>query len=89
MVRSSWRIDMVIKYLDLEPKIDDMMRNVLVVFAVLSCGKRIEYGNEVDGVGSQRHHIVPIMELNGVSIAFVARSGVISKSTDRIFVSHG
>ncbi|GJR04314.1 hypothetical protein Tco_0527298 [Tanacetum coccineum] len=29
--------------------------------------------NQPDGVGSQRHHIVPIGELNGVSIALVAR----------------
>ncbi|GJW23368.1 RNA-directed DNA polymerase, eukaryota, reverse transcriptase zinc-binding domain protein [Tanacetum coccineum] len=41
-----------------------------------------------DGVGSQRDHIIPIEELNGVSIALVARSGVIFKSTDRIFVFH-
>ncbi|GJW50798.1 hypothetical protein Tco_0092149 [Tanacetum coccineum] len=45
--------------------------------------------HQPDGVGSQRHHIVPIRELNGVSIALVARSGVISKSTDRNFVFHG
>ncbi|GJU51556.1 hypothetical protein Tco_1221111 [Tanacetum coccineum] len=41
------------------------------------------------GVGSQRHHIVPIGKLNGVSIALVARFGVISKSADRIFVFNG
>ncbi|GJZ80674.1 retrovirus-related pol polyprotein from transposon TNT 1-94, partial [Tanacetum coccineum] len=36
-----------------------------------------------------RHHIAPIGDLNGVSIALVARSGVISKSTDKIFISYG
>ncbi|GJW87459.1 retrovirus-related pol polyprotein from transposon TNT 1-94 [Tanacetum coccineum] len=41
-----------------------------------------------DGVESKRHHIVPFGELNGVPVALVARFGVISKSTDRIFVSH-
>nr|GEX23032.1 hypothetical protein [Tanacetum cinerariifolium] len=35
-----------------------------------------------------RHHIVPIGELNFVSIALVDRSRVISKSADRIFVFH-
>ncbi|GKB64568.1 hypothetical protein Tco_0920754 [Tanacetum coccineum] len=45
--------------------------------------------HQPDGIRSQRHHIVPYGELNGVSIALVARFGVISKSTDRIFVSHG
>nr|GFB35540.1 hypothetical protein [Tanacetum cinerariifolium] len=45
--------------------------------------------HEPDGVRSQWHHIVPIRELNGVLIALVARSGVISKSTDRILVFHG
>ncbi|GJW79507.1 retrovirus-related pol polyprotein from transposon TNT 1-94 [Tanacetum coccineum] len=45
--------------------------------------------HQTDGVGSQRYHIVPIREYNGVSIALVARSGVISKSTNRIFVFHG
>nr|GEX53405.1 hypothetical protein [Tanacetum cinerariifolium] len=35
------------------------------------------------------HHIIPIKELNGVSIAFVAGSGVISKSTNMIFVFYG
>ncbi|GJT44401.1 hypothetical protein Tco_0953116 [Tanacetum coccineum] len=45
--------------------------------------------HQPDDVGSQRHHIVPIGELNGVLIAFMARSGVISKSTDMIFISFG
>nr|GEW91390.1 UBN2 domain-containing protein [Tanacetum cinerariifolium] len=38
---------------------------------------------------SKRHHIVPFGELNGVPVALVARFGVVSKSTDMIFVSHG
>ncbi|GJZ83572.1 hypothetical protein Tco_0648745 [Tanacetum coccineum] len=58
-------IDMVIKDLDLEPKINAIMRDVL------------------------EYHIVPFGELNGVPIAFVDRFEVISKSIDRIFVSHG
>ncbi|GKF90275.1 hypothetical protein Tco_0264238 [Tanacetum coccineum] len=45
--------------------------------------------HQSNGVGSQRHRIILIGELNGVSIALMARSGVISKSTDRIFISHG
>nr|GEV21024.1 hypothetical protein [Tanacetum cinerariifolium] len=61
-------IDMVIKDLDLEPKIDAMMRDFLKL---------------------KRYHIVPFGELNGVPVALVARSGVISKCTDRIFISHG
>ncbi|GJT45551.1 hypothetical protein Tco_0954266 [Tanacetum coccineum] len=36
--------------------------------------------HQPDGVGSQRQHIVPIEELNGVSITLAARSGVISKT---------
>ncbi|GKB42823.1 hypothetical protein Tco_0887765 [Tanacetum coccineum] len=35
--------------------------------------KRASVLHQLDGVGSQRHHIVPIGELNGVSIALVAR----------------
>ncbi|GKB11412.1 hypothetical protein Tco_0845335 [Tanacetum coccineum] len=45
--------------------------------------------HQSDGVGLQRHHIVPIGEFNGVSIALVDRFGVISKSTDMIIVFHG
>ncbi|GKC82188.1 hypothetical protein Tco_1137905 [Tanacetum coccineum] len=40
-------------------------------------------------VSDRRGTIVPIGEFNSLSIALVARSGVISKSTDRIFGSHG
>nr|GEV04765.1 hypothetical protein [Tanacetum cinerariifolium] len=40
------------------------------------------------GVGSKRQHIVPFGELNDVPVALVARLGGISKSTDRIRVSH-
>nr|GEX41551.1 retrovirus-related Pol polyprotein from transposon TNT 1-94 [Tanacetum cinerariifolium] len=42
-----------------------------------------------NGVRVKRYHIVPFGELNGIYVAIVARSGVISKSTDRIHVSHG
>ncbi|GJU38570.1 hypothetical protein Tco_1191527 [Tanacetum coccineum] len=45
--------------------------------------------HQPDGVRSPRHHIVPIGVLNGVSIALMAGSRVISKSADRIFVSRG
>ncbi|GJS71994.1 hypothetical protein Tco_0704835 [Tanacetum coccineum] len=41
------------------------------------------------GVGSKRYHIVPYRELNGIPVALVDRFGVISKSTDKIRVSHG
>ncbi|GKB80451.1 putative ribonuclease H-like domain-containing protein [Tanacetum coccineum] len=62
--------DMIIEDLDLEPEIDAMMRDFLEMsfpsFAVLPGGK-IDQGNE--------YHIIPIGERNGVSIAFVARSG--------------
>nr|GEY29309.1 hypothetical protein [Tanacetum cinerariifolium] len=44
--------------------------------------------HQPDRVRSQRHHVVPIKDLNGVLISLVARFGVISKSTDRIFISH-
>ncbi|GKF47770.1 hypothetical protein Tco_0137572, partial [Tanacetum coccineum] len=37
-------------------------------------------------VGSKRYHIVPYEELNGIPVAFVARFGVVSKSTDRPMV---
>ncbi|GKC39593.1 hypothetical protein Tco_1051977 [Tanacetum coccineum] len=123
---SCGRIDMVIKDLDLEPKVDAMMRDFLdpsrwkelskeTSSKILPCGdgscqaspqvlrnpcdvgldpqtevRRISIRfAPLDGVGSKRHHIVPFGELNGVPIALVARSGVISKSTDRIHVSHG
>ncbi|GJU98234.1 hypothetical protein Tco_1327505, partial [Tanacetum coccineum] len=39
-------------------------------------------------MSDRRDHIVPIKELNGVWIALVARFGVVSKSMDRVFVSH-
>ncbi|GJW46965.1 hypothetical protein Tco_0078611 [Tanacetum coccineum] len=45
--------------------------------------------HQPDGVGWQRHHIVPYGELNGVSITLMASFGVISKSADKIFVFHG
>nr|GEU82594.1 hypothetical protein [Tanacetum cinerariifolium] len=38
---------------------------------------------------SKRYHIAPFEDLNGVPIALVARFRVISKSMDKIFVSHG
>ncbi|GJS23287.1 putative reverse transcriptase domain-containing protein [Tanacetum coccineum] len=37
----------------------------------------------------RQYQIVPYGELNGIPVALVARFGVISKSTDRIRVSHG
>ncbi|GJS24597.1 hypothetical protein Tco_0453229 [Tanacetum coccineum] len=108
------RIDIVIKDLDLELKIDAMKsmlqkETLLDVVGTSGChcevlqsfsAERIEQGNELhvlslfatsrsNSVGSQRHHIVPFEELIGVSIALVARFRVISKSMDRIFVSHG
>nr|GEX18879.1 ribonuclease H-like domain-containing protein [Tanacetum cinerariifolium] len=43
----------------------------------------------MDFLESQRHHIITIRELNGVSIAIVSRSVVVSKSVDRISVFHG
>ncbi|GKE30803.1 hypothetical protein Tco_1446187, partial [Tanacetum coccineum] len=94
--------DLIIKDLDLESKIDTTMRDFLemslrsvVVLPDVGLDTRTEvYGKSIcfapsDGVGSQRHHIVPIEDLNGVLIALVARSGVIFKSTDRIIVSYG
>ena len=44
--------------------------------------------HQPDGVGSERFHIIPLGNFNGVSIALVARSGVFFKSTDRNCVSH-
>ncbi|GJT68699.1 hypothetical protein Tco_1020179 [Tanacetum coccineum] len=105
--------DMIIMKLDLEPKIDAMMRDfwkfcspslwkelikeTIDVVGTSGCHFRVlpksveraSILHQSDGVGPQRHHIIPIGDLNGVSIALVARSGVISKSTDRIFISHG
>ncbi|GKC37953.1 integrase, catalytic region, zinc finger, CCHC-type containing protein [Tanacetum coccineum] len=55
--------------------------------------ERIKQGNEWRVLSlfatsrSKKHHIVPFEELNGVPVALVARFEVISKSTDRIFVS--
>ncbi|GJT45351.1 ribonuclease H-like domain-containing protein [Tanacetum coccineum] len=40
--------------------------------------------HQPDGVRSKRYHVVPYGELDGIPIAFVARFGLISKSTDRI-----
>ncbi|GJZ98463.1 hypothetical protein Tco_0670916, partial [Tanacetum coccineum] len=45
--------------------------------------------HQPDADESQGEHLGFFGKLNGVSIALVAGSGVISKSTDRIFVSHG
>ncbi|GJZ61329.1 hypothetical protein Tco_0617466 [Tanacetum coccineum] len=60
---------------------------MLIWILELKSVKRESILHQPDGVGSQRHHIIPIGELNGVSIALMARSGVISKSTDRISFS--
>ncbi|GJT60766.1 hypothetical protein Tco_1004299 [Tanacetum coccineum] len=109
--------DMIVKKMDLKPKIDAMRRDLLdpsrwkelskeTSSKILSCGdgscwktfkpiaslisvERASILHQPHGVGSQRHHIVPIGELNGVSIALMSRFRAISKSTDRIFVSHG
>ncbi|GKA38051.1 hypothetical protein Tco_0724616 [Tanacetum coccineum] len=35
------------------------------------------------------YHIVPYREIDGIPVALVSRLGVVSKSTDRILVSHG
>nr|GEV71777.1 hypothetical protein [Tanacetum cinerariifolium] len=66
-------IDMVIKDMDLEPKFDAMMRDFLELKSV----ERTYVLYQPDGVGSQRHHIIPYEELNGVLIALVARFGVV------------
>ncbi|GJZ83570.1 hypothetical protein Tco_0648743 [Tanacetum coccineum] len=113
-------IDMVIKDLYLEPKIDAMMRDVLdpsqwkelskeTSSKILPCGdgsdwktfkpiaslitkgklKQTQARSFPIVTVKVKYHIVPFGELNGVPIAFVARFEVISKSIDRIFVSHG
>ncbi|GJR28679.1 retrovirus-related pol polyprotein from transposon TNT 1-94 [Tanacetum coccineum] len=90
--------DMIIKKLNSKPTIDAMMRDFLdpsqwkelskeTSSKILPCGDE-SYWTTPDGVGSKRYHIVPFEELNGVPVALVAGFGVISKSTDRIFVSH-
>ncbi|GJR66759.1 hypothetical protein Tco_0012824 [Tanacetum coccineum] len=93
------RINMVIKDLDLEPKVDAMMRE----FLDSSWWKELSVGLDprtkvrgmsirfapADGVEWERYHVVPYGELNGILVALVARFGVISKSTDRIRVSYG
>ncbi|GKA81653.1 reverse transcriptase domain-containing protein [Tanacetum coccineum] len=56
------------------------------VLAVLTDGKIKQWNRVVrleDGI------VVPYGELNGIPVALVARFGVVSKSTDRILVSHG
>nr|GEX89203.1 reverse transcriptase domain-containing protein [Tanacetum cinerariifolium] len=45
--------------------------------------------HQPDGVGSKKYHVVPYGEFDGIPVVFVARFGVISKSMDRILVSHG
>ncbi|GKA73268.1 zinc finger, CCHC-type containing protein [Tanacetum coccineum] len=128
-------IDMVIKDLDLEPKINAMTRDfleqvletspcfekrftmillehqdVISEFGSSSRWEKLskETGSEIlpsgdgsrglesvectsvlhqpDDIGSQRHHIVPFGELNGVSIALVAWSGIISESAGKMKV---
>ncbi|GJY81715.1 hypothetical protein Tco_0494466 [Tanacetum coccineum] len=97
------RIGMVIKDLDLKPKIDVMVRDFLdpswwkelsketsskiLPYGDGSCWKtfkpfvkRASVLHQPDGVRSQRHHIVPIEEINGVLIALVARVNI--KSDD-------
>nr|GEX75598.1 hypothetical protein [Tanacetum cinerariifolium] len=88
-------IDMVIKDLDLKPKVDAMMRDFLDPSRWKELSKEMSNKILPCGDGSSwktfkpiRYHIVPFEELNGVPIALMARSGVISKSMDRIRVSH-
>ncbi|GKC06408.1 hypothetical protein Tco_0998018 [Tanacetum coccineum] len=73
------RSDMVIKDLDLELKINAMLRDFL------DPSRWKELSKETS---SERYHIVPFGELNGVPVAFVAGSGVVSKSADSISVFH-
>nr|GEY77753.1 hypothetical protein [Tanacetum cinerariifolium] len=63
-------IDMVIKNLDFEPKIDAVMRDFLEPKSM----EKASVLPQSDGVGLKRHHIVPFGEFNGVPIALVARS---------------
>ncbi|GJS41570.1 retrovirus-related pol polyprotein from transposon TNT 1-94 [Tanacetum coccineum] len=66
--------DMVIKDLDLEPKINAIMRDFLEPSRWKELSK--ETSSKIlpcDGVGSKRYHIVPYEELNGIPLAFVAR----------------
>nr|GEX83054.1 hypothetical protein [Tanacetum cinerariifolium] len=52
------------------------------------CGMNIRFA-PTDGVESKMYHIVPYEELSGIPVALVSRFRVISKSADRILVSHG
>nr|GEY74619.1 hypothetical protein [Tanacetum cinerariifolium] len=67
-------IDMVIKDLDLEPKIDAMMREFLEVLQSFP----------VERIKSKRYHIVPYEELNGIPVAFMAR---IEKKRKELYAS--
>ncbi|GJU84374.1 reverse transcriptase domain-containing protein [Tanacetum coccineum] len=63
-------IDMVIKNLDLEPKVYAMMRDFLEVLRSFLV-ERIE-----QGIGqSKRYHIVPYREIDGIPVALVASVG--------------
>ncbi|GKA23955.1 hypothetical protein Tco_0709988 [Tanacetum coccineum] len=93
------RIDIVIKYLDLEPKIDAMMRDFLDPSQWKELSKEMssvgmDPQTEVCGMSilfapTRWCWIVHFEEFNGVLVAFVARFGVISKNTDRIRKSYG
>ncbi|GKD59807.1 hypothetical protein Tco_1297316 [Tanacetum coccineum] len=42
-----------------------------------------------DFLESKRYHVVPYRELDGIPVALMARFRVVSKSANRILVSHG
>nr|GFA72926.1 hypothetical protein [Tanacetum cinerariifolium] len=95
--------NIIIKNLDLEPTIDAIRRDFLESSdsTILRKSLRCWFGSsdqnpwiasvlhQQDGVGSKRYHVVPYRELDGILVALVARFGVVSKSADRILVSHG
>nr|GEY15519.1 hypothetical protein [Tanacetum cinerariifolium] len=72
---------MVIKDLDLEPKVDVMMKDFLDPW-----NERLFYTNRM--VSNRRATAFPFGEFNGVHVALVARFEVVSKSRNRIRVSH-
>ncbi|GKE68252.1 hypothetical protein Tco_1526324, partial [Tanacetum coccineum] len=76
--------DMIVKKLDLKPTIDAMMRDFLYPSRWKELSKETS-----NGIRSNRYHVIPYGELDGIPVALVARFGVISKSADRILVSYG
>nr|GEU45930.1 hypothetical protein [Tanacetum cinerariifolium] len=69
-------IDVVIKILDLEPK--DIVAKFCGPSRWKELSKELAVLHQLDGVESKRHHAVPFRELDGIPIALVAWSGVIS-----------